>query len=303
MTVALTGGTGFVGQAVLDAAERHGTAIRALTRRPPDQARKAVDWVSGSLSDPASLGDLVRGLDTVIHVAGLTNTPDTAEFEIANVTGTQNLLDACDRAGVERFVLVSSLSAREPELSQYGASKARAETLVESSRLDWTIVRPPAVYGPRDSDMFELFRAAKYRVVPVPPKGYSSIIHVDDLAELLLALIPAGRLVSGKLFEPSDGNTAGYEHGQLARLIGDAVGNSVVAPHLPAPLLTLGAKLDRMLRGDAARLTADRVGYMTHPDWVARFDRAVPLEIWEPRIGGEEGLKATGEWYRAQGWL
>jgi nucleoside-diphosphate-sugar epimerase len=134
----------------------------------------------------------MAGTEAVIHVAGLVSTTDPDEFERANVLGTMNMIEAA-RAGVPRFIFVSSLSAREPELSAYGASKARAEMLIKASGLDWTIIRPPAVYGPRDAEMFELFRAAKWGVVPVPAGGRASMIHVEDLARLLLALIPAGR--------------------------------------------------------------------------------------------------------------
>ena len=301
MIAALTGATGFVGQAVLDAAARSGIEVRALTRRA-QPARDGVTWIEGSLANTQSLQSLCEGADSVIHVAGLTNTPDPAEFEEANVIGTRRLLHAAKSAGVDRFVFTSSLSAREPSLSLYGASKANAEAHVETSGLDFTIVRPPAVYGPRDKDMFELFRAAKYGVVPVPPKGRTSIIHVDDLAECLLALAPAGT-ASGATLEPDDGREGGYEHGEMAKLIGKAVGRSVFAPNLPAPLLRLAARGDRLLRGDKAKLTADRVGYMAHPDWVCRPERAVSSDIWTPRIKGPEGFAATAQWYAAEGWL
>ena len=300
--VAITGATGFVGQAVLDAAKRAGITARALTRRG-GEPRDGVVWVPGSLSDPASLAELVRGADAVIHIAGLTNTPDPAQFDVANVAGTQAVLDAAQAAGVQRFVFVSSLSAREPQLSAYGASKAKAEPLVAASGLDWTIVRPPAVYGPRDVDMFELFRAAKWGVVPVPPVGHASMIHVDDLAELLLALVPGGEGVTGATFEPDDGYTDGYEHAEMARLIGQAMGRRVFAPHLPGVVLSLGAVADRMLRGDKARLTADRVGYMCHPNWLAHPARAVPPAVWKPRIDTPTGLAATAQWYRQNNWL
>ena len=81
------------------------------------------------------------------------------------------------------------------------------------------------------------------------------------------------------------------------------MGKRVLAPHLPAPLLRLAAKGDRALRGDEAKLTPDRAGYMAHPDWVCDPARAVPVEIWKPRISGPDGLRQTADWYRAQGWL
>ncbi len=302
--LAITGATGFVGSAVLNAALTQGHQVRALARRA-QSPRVGVEWVSGDLADGAALTALVAGADAVIHVAGLTNTPDPAEFETANVTGTANVLAAMAAAEVKRLVFVSSLAARMPALSAYGASKARAEALVEASGLDWTTVRPPAVYGPRDIDMLDLFRAAKWGVVPLPPGGATSIIHADDLAALLVTLAASNAAATKKqTYEPDDGREGGWSHKELAQAIGRAMGRGrVFAPHLPRAVLEAAAAADRLARGDRAKLTADRVGYMCHPNWVSRFDRSPPAGIWQPRIAGDEGLKATAEWYKRQGWV
>lgn len=304
MIIALSGATGFVGQALLDETEARGLAVRALTRRS-QTARPGVEWIEGSLADTTSLKALVQGVNAVLHVAALTTAPDAAAFTAANVTGTADLLAAAAAAKVKRFIFVSSLAAREPALSAYGASKAEAEKLVASSGLDWTVVRPPGVYGPRDVDYFEMFRTARMGFVPLPPRGASSILHVHDLARLLLDLIDAPpALVRHRLFEPDDGREGGWSHAELARAIGQAVGRRrVFAPQLPAGLLRAAARIDSALRGRKARLTADRVGYMTHPNWVSRSAFAVPGVVWEPRIDGAEGLVMSAAWYREQGWL
>ncbi|MDZ4306792.1 NAD-dependent epimerase/dehydratase family protein [Allopontixanthobacter sp.] len=302
MKIAVTGGTGFVGQAVLDLMQQRGAAARVLARTVPED-RQDIEWVAGNLGDTAALDRLLAGADAVLHIAGLTNTPDPANFTAANVAGTAAVLAAAKRAGVERCVFVSSLSAREASLSAYGASKAQAEDLVARSGLDWTIVRPPAVYGPRDKDMFELFKSARLGFIPLPPGGATSLIHVDDLARLLIALLPSSPRVRHQLFEPDDGREGGWSHKEMAAAIGDAVGRRVVAPHLPRSVLLGAARLDRLLRGNAAKLTADRVGYMCHPNWVVRSDRSVPADVWTPSIATQDGLKSTAEWYRQQGWL
>lgn len=302
--LAITGATGFVGSAVLDEALRQGHQVRALARR--EQApREGVEWLRGDLGDEGALAALVAGVDAVIHVAGLTNTPDPAEFETANVTGTANVIAAMKQVGARRLVFVSSLSARMPALSAYGASKAKAEALVEASGLDWTTVRPPGVYGPRDVDYLEMFRTAKWGFVPLPPGGASSIIHADDLARLLVALATGNAAATKKqTYEPDDGREGGWSHKELAQAIGRAVGKrSVFAPHLPRAVLEAAAAADRIARGDRAKLTPDRVGYMAHPNWVARFDRKPPPGLWQPQISGEEGLKTTAEWYKREGWL
>ncbi len=298
----MTGGTGFVGQAVLDMMADRGIAARALARKVPDN-RPEVEWIAGNLGDAGALGELVSGTDAVIHIAGLTNNPDPAQFEVANVAGTAAMLEAAQQAGVNRFVFVSSLSAREPKLSAYGASKAAAEDLVGRSKLDWTTVRPPAVYGPRDTDMFELFRSARYGFIPLPPGGATSMIHVGDLAALLLDLVPSSAQTRRKTFEPDDGREGGWSYKEMAGAIGDAVGRPVFAPNLPAQLLRGAAGVDKLLRGGNAKLTADRVGYMCHPNWVVRSDRAVPTDVWKPSVDTRAGLKSTAEWYRDQGWF
>ncbi len=306
MKVAITGATGFVGQATLDAALNKGLQVRAMTRRN-QHARERVEWVLGTLENETAMAELVTGVDAVVHIAGLTNTPDISEFDRANVTGTECMIAATRAAGVKRFVFVSSLSAREPQMSAYGASKARAEELVTACYLDWTIVRPPAVYGPHDKDMFELFRSAKFGIVPVPPKGKTSIIHVEDLARLLVALaIPteASRLTYRQTYEPWDDNAYGYDHSELAKMIGEAVGRpQVLAPNVPEPLLQIGAKIDKALRGHKAKLTEDRVGYMVHPDWVCDLKKAPPLSLWQAMWSGSDGLKMTAEWYKREGWM
>lgn len=302
MTIAVTGGTGFVGQALLEHALDAGAQLRALTRKPqPEQ--DGIAWVPGDLSQRDALRRLVAGAEAVVHVAGVVNAPRAEGFEADNVAGTLALIEAAVAAGVPRFVFVSSLSAREPGLSAYGASKARAERLVRASGLDWTIVRPPAIFGPRDKEMFELFRAAKWGVVPIPREGRASVIHVDDLARLLFALLPGGEHVSHQVFEPDDGKRGGWSHDELARAIGWAVGRRPKVLGLSRRTMEWAAKADGALRRDRAKLTLDRVGYMCHPDWVVSHGARVPPVLWRPKVETRAGLKATAQWYREQGWL
>lgn len=304
--IAVTGGTGFVGQAVLDKAGRRGLEVRALARREqPD--REGVEWLRGDLADRDALARLVTGAEVVLHVAGVVNTPDPTGFHLGNVTGTEALVEAAEAAGVRRLVFVSSLAAREPGLSAYGKSKRHAEEVVQTSGLDWTVVRPPAIYGPRDRELLELFKAARWGVVPLPPPGRASVVHVDDLARLLLDLVrPDAALleaVNHRIFEPDDGSERGWSHHALAKAIGEAVGRRVWAPAVPKRIMSGAAWLDGRLRRSGAKLTPDRVGYMTHPDWVSHPDRAPPAELWRAEIPTGEGLVQTAAWYREQGWL
>lgn len=300
--IAVTGGTGFVGRALIDCALAAGHKVKALARKP-QPPRAGVEWIPGDLDNPRALARLVAGAEAVIHVAGLVNARNLADFERCNVIGTLAVIEAMLAARVPRLVFVSSLSAREPELSAYGASKLRAERLVRASPLDWTIVRPPAVYGPRDEGMFELFRAAKWGVVPTPREGKASLIHVDDLARLLLALVDGGEAVRLRSFEPDDGKPGGWQHYELALAIGWAMGRRPRVLGLSRAAMERAAKIDMALRRNRAKLTLDRAGYFSHPDWVVSPDAGIPATIWQPRIETREGLKATAQWYRDEGWL
>ncbi len=291
MTLAITGATGFVGSRVLF---RHDGQARALTRQP-QPPRRLVWWVSGDLADPAALARLCDGTSTVIHIAGVVSAPDRATFDAGNVAGTAAMLAAAKSAGVTRFVHVSSLAAREPQLSMYGASKAEAERLVMASALDWVIVRPPGVYGPGDREMLDIYRLAS-RGIAVAPPGRISLIHVDDLATALLALATGGP--SRTTLEIDDGAVGGYSHAEFARAIGAALGRRPLVIPLPAAMLRLGAAL-----GVSAKLTRDRAAYIAHPDWVARDGNAALADIWAPQFDLPTGIADTVSGYRTRGWI
>jgi len=298
--LAVTGGTGFVGRTLIELAVREGHEVRALTRRPqPDMPR--VTWVSGALDTPIALTSLIRGADAVIHVAGVVNAPDRAGFAEGNIAGTEAVVDAAKGTGVRRFIHVSSLTAREPGISDYGWSKAGAEQVVQASNLDWTIVRPTAIYGPGDMEMRDMFRIAKFGLALLPPPGKMSVIDVTDLARLLLALATndPGRLI----LEADDGAEGGWTHVAFAHAIGAAVGRRVLPLPLPKAILSLAAKGDRLLRGSKAKLTADRVGYLSHPDWTVDPAKRPDSALWKAEVPTPHGLAATASWYRANGLL
>ncbi len=297
-TLAITGGTGFVGRRLIAHAVSNGHQVRALTRRA-QPSEPNVRWIAGALDKPDALAELVRGADVVVHVAGVVSAIDPAAFTAGNVDGTRAIVAATLQESIARFVHVSSLSAREPQLSAYGASKLGGEQVVADSPLDWSIVRPSGVYGPGDMEMRDMFRMAQRGLALLPPPGRVSLIAVDDLVRLLLIL--ADRPGARELLEVDDGRV--LTHAELARLIGRAVGQRVMPLHLPAALLALGARIDRRLRGAGAKLTPDRARYLVHPDWTADPARRPPEELWTPSIDLAKGLFDTAAWYRAHGLL
>ncbi|MBC3943381.1 NAD(P)-dependent oxidoreductase [Sphingomonas albertensis] len=303
MILAITGGTGFVGSHLIDHALEMGHTVRALARKP--QAKRiGVTWVEGALDRPKSLATLVEGADVVIHVAGVVNAPDRAGFGKGNIAGTEGILQATKHAGIRRFVHVSSLAAREPALSNYGWSKAEAETRVQISGLDWTIVRPPAIFGPRDLELLDVFKAARSGYIPMPPAGTRvSLLYVEDLTALLLALAESADAPS--IMEPDDGVPDGWDNRDFARAIGvavnGAVGRSVKVFSTPRALLTLASAADRLVRRRKAKLTRDRVSYFCHPDWVSH--KPPPPALWTPSVPTPQALAQTAAWYRAAGLL
>ncbi|KGB54599.1 Male sterility-like protein precursor [Sphingopyxis sp. LC81] len=300
--LAMTGATGFVGGATMRDAVAAGWHVRALTRRP-QPARDGVTWIAGALDDKDSLAEMAAGTDVVMHIAGVVNVPTRAAFEAGNATATANVVDAARGAGVTRFVHVSSLAAREPGISNYGWSKERAEAVVMASGLDWTIVRPPAVFGPGDTEMLDLFRMAR-RGIALVPSGRMSAIYVDELARLLVTLAADRGASIGQIYEPDDGKPTGWSHRGFARAVARAVGRqrlSTVAT--PALLLKAGGRLDKLVRRSRAKLTPDRARYIAHPDWVATEGACPPAALWRPERDTDDALAETVRWYRREGWL
>jgi uncharacterized protein YbjT (DUF2867 family) len=300
-TLAVTGATGFVGSTLLRAATEAGHKVRALTRRPQAPA-PGIDWVEGALDQPDSLRKLAQGAETIIHVAGVVNAPTRAGFVAGNIHGTQAMVDAAKAAGVNRFVHVSSLAARAPELSVYGWSKAGAEDAVAASGLDWAMVRPPAIYGPGDMEMLDIFKMAKTGVMLMPPAGHMSVIHAADLSRLLLALSAPGA-ASSAILEADDARPDGWTHKEFAHAVADAMGRRAFIISTPRPILKLGTAIDSLLRGDRAKLTPDRVNYFCHPDWRVTPQKRPLSSLWTPQIDTREGLKETALAYRTAGLL
>ena len=225
-TVALTGATGFVGRHLVGRLGEAGVGVRALSRRGPVEGAVTI---AGDLADRAALGELVRGADRVLHLAGLIKTPRPAEFTTGNVGGTRRVAEATARAGLE-LTLVSSLAARHPGASAYAASKRAAEDAAGAvmSEGGLSVLRPPAIWGPGDRATLVVFRQllAGWLVMPAPKGGRFSLLHVADLAELLVEHV-LGRLALPPLLEPDDGTPGGYGWPDLARIATRATGRRV----------------------------------------------------------------------------
>ena len=238
--VALTGATGFIGRRLIPALQGGGFRVRALVRRDdPRLAGCQVEQCLGALEDPTSLAAFTAGADAVVHAAGLVLAAHPGQFHEVNVAGTRRLAETAAAAAVPRFLMISSLAAREPGLSPYAASKHAAEAALRElgSALDLAIVRPPAVYGPGDRATLPLFRqlARGFLLAPAAERARFSLIYVDDLAFLICGLLRSDTLPQEPI-EPDDGQPGGYGWGDLgAHRRGDTgAAGAAVAPVAPA---------------------------------------------------------------------
>jgi nucleoside-diphosphate-sugar epimerase len=143
---------------------------------------------------------------------------------------------------------------------------------------------------------------AKLRVMLLPPHGRVSLIHVDDLSRLLLALAQSDE-PSRVVLEPDDGRNGGWTHKELAKAIGAAVGKANLSLSMPGKMLRLGAVVDQLVRRERAKLSADRAAYFSHSDWAVSPELRPSPTLWQPQVDTEDGLRRTAEWYRQQRWL
>lgn len=301
--IAVTGGSGFLGGHLLSTLRQRGIAVRALARSPmPDLA--GVTWIKGALDQPDALAQLLDGSEAVIHVAGTIKALDRAGFMLGNVEGTTAMLRAAETAGVRRFVHVSSLAAREPRLSPYCESKALAEAAVMRSKLDWTILRLPGIYGPGDRETLRLFRTAQDLVMPIPSgQRVAAWVHAADAASALIAALEPSMI--GQTSDVDDA-IGGHSHRDFAASVRQAAGGKamiVAVPDVAVRLMGWFGSLEARISGKVQMLTSEKAREILHPDW--RVSRCLLHERtgWLPRFDLATGLADTVRDYRQRGWL
>jgi nucleoside-diphosphate-sugar epimerase len=305
---AVTGATGFLGRHLVAALARQGWEVRALVRRdailaaPPGVEPQVV---VGGLADGAALDRLCRGADVLIHAAGLVKSRSVADFAAVNRMGAEGAALAARRAGVARTLLVSSLAAREPQLSAYAASKRAGEEAARAVLGDGlTVMRPPAIYGPGDLETLGVFRAAqRLAVAPVfDPRARVAMIHVEDAARQIAAA--ASRPPERMTVALSDGRPEGYGWREIVGAAGRAVGRKSVMLPMPSVALSVAGLAGATLRlfGANPILTPGKAREMRHLDW-----GLAPDERWsdapEPVFDLEGGFAHTVAFWRTAGIL
>ena len=325
MNVFVTGATGFVGAHLVKALLARGDRVAALVRRPALAAQLGwgpeVRLVRGDLSVEAALRDGSAGADVVFHVAGQIAARNAAEFMVCNRDGTANVLEAARDGGVRRVVFVSSLAVAGPTtpghpidetrppapVTDYGRSKLAAEVLVRAMPFEWTIVRPPVVYGEWDRATLKIFQLARRGLAPVFGDGLQelSVIYADDLAAALIAAGNAPAAAGQVYFAAHPAVTTSRD---LVIAVGRALGLSRPPRILPVPpvvargLLWATGTLAQ-LAGRTTVLTADKSNEFLAPAWTCRSDALTRDTGWSAQVALDDGLRRAANWYREAGWL
>jgi nucleoside-diphosphate-sugar epimerase len=304
-TLALTGATGFIGTALLKRLLSAGWAIRALCRSFPPRCRAAradggLQWFQGCLEDSESLRGLVDGATVVVHCAGAIRGTSAAQFNQVNVEGVARLVQAArELHPLPRFVLISSLAAREPQLSPYAASKRGGEDVLQSMAggMRWTALRPPAVYGPGDRETLPLVRCMQHGWAPVlgGPTSRFSLLFVEDLADAVRHLLELTECPPGP-FEIHDGRAEGYSWGELMQTVGRTIRKHIRPVRVPVAVLRTAGYINLFgarLFGYRPMLTPGKVRELTHADWVCD-DAPLRAAIgWKPDVLLADGMQRT----------
>lgn len=339
--VFVTGGTGFIGQRVVERLLRDGHDVvcsmrpRSFATRLEQKVRDlpgSLRFVVADVGIPDTLAAPIHDTDYVIHLAAMLKTPWDPQFMFVNADGTRNIFEHASEVKTPPTVIfVSSVAASGPApiggaprresdpavpVSRYGESKFRAEqaALLHAAKVPTTIIRPPAVFGPDDKTSFALFETASkgLALVPTMAEPRMSMVHVDDLAWGIVAAMERGQRVAA---DPASAPGQGIyflahretpRMAEVGRWIGEGLGRKVRVLHVPRWLTLLGgavAEAVARLRGRAGILNFDKAREATAGSWTVAIDQAERDLGFAPPTAMRERLAETARWYQAEGWL
>ena len=328
MKTLVTGATGFIGSHVVDILKQVDTEIACIAR-PTSDLRwlegKGVHIVNASLHDKESLIPAVKGVDMIIHVAGLTAARNDEEFLKGNRDATQYLLEVAQNyaPNLQRFLHVSSQTVTGPSssiqdpvneqsplqpITAYGRSKRAAEEVVQSfaQTIPMTIVRPPAVFGERDTAILTFFQSVSRGILPLI--GFDekrvSLIHGVDLARGIVEAAFHGNTIGETYFVSSEDF---YSWKQIAEITKHAFGKSFVIPvRIPHGIVMTLAGLSEIFGRFSSKppvLNYEKGKVLIQPYWVCSVEKAKKDFGWKQQIPIEEGIERTVRWYIDNKWV
>lgn len=297
-SVFITGATGFIGQRLVVALLEQGYDVLAMVR--PDRERDvrlpvACTQIPVDLTDIDKLAEIVDQAGAVIYCAGSVRGRNAADFSVANIKGVGAMLNALERTrNSPPMLLLSSLAASRPHLSDYASSKNAGEQLLHGKpSLPWTIMRPPAVYGPGDREMLPLLKMARRGLIAHvgPREQRLSLLHVDDLVSAIIAWLLDPHKHAAKTYGLDDGSPGGYDWAG----IGEAVSKRGFRMfRVPRFLMDITARANLLLAsliGYAPMLTPGKVRELIQPEWLCDNSAFNDASGWEPRVDLKRGAE------------
>ena len=332
MKAYVTGGTGFIGSHLVEHLVDQGYHVTCLIRKTSNlrwlnhlltAKSPQVELVIGDLHDSEVPAQHVRDADLVFHLAGLTKAPDAATYDRVNAAGTKHLIEACLSAqtNLGRFVYCSSLAAVGPScnttpntedvtpqpLTDYGSSKLKGEMVAReyADRLPITIIRPPAVYGPRDADIFLVFQMINRGVIPIlgDADKLLSLVHVKDLVAGIYTAAVSERTI-GETYFLTDGNIQTWMG--IERVIADALEKrpfKVKVPFFLLDYISIFTEAAAKITRQTPTLNRQKVQDLKQRFWICDSTKAQQEFGYRPIYSLQKGIQDTADWYRANGWL
>ncbi|OGW56253.1 MAG: hypothetical protein A2Y81_09345 [Nitrospirae bacterium RBG_13_43_8] len=320
MKALITGATGFIGSHLCEELVKRGYNVSCLVKKTSN-----LKWIEplnlrlvlGDCTNIDSLLDAVSDFDYIFHLAGLTKSCSKDAFFHINANGTENLIKAVSEKNtkLKRFIHLSSLSATGPSrngtpvledsapspVSNYGRSKLEGEKAVLKYKglIPFTIIRPPAVYGPRDGDFLVFFKMIKKGVFLDWGKCYYSMIYVDDLVQGIILSAQCAE-AENKTYFLSDNRF--YTNKDIVNEISSALNKKVVRLRLPKFIMPLCSFIGEKTNKQGI-INKDKIRELNHSHWICDAKKARDEIGFIPKVGIKEGIKWTANWYRIHRWL
>lgn len=326
MKILITGATGFIGSHLTEQLHMSGHELRCLVRKSSNlQWIKdlPIEYVEGDYFDPTSLRKAVEGIDIIYHSAGVTKSKTKAGYFEGNHIATKNILEAIRKTNLnlKRFIQISSQAAVGPSsankpidettpfhpITTYGLSKMEAEKECYKFMNDFpiTIVRPPAVYGPRDKDVFEFFNTMNKGLQPLIgfKKTYVSLVHVKDLVRGIILSGESPRAIGQTYFIASERYYNWQEIGELTQKV---MNKKVLRVHIPKSavfVIAAIAEFGSLFSSKPALLNIEKAKDITQDHWTCSIKKAKEEIGYYESFKLEDGILDTLEWYKKNGWL
>ena len=279
-----------------------GHSVRVMVRpenTPDSRIPQACEQVAVSLTDVDQLSGIVAESSAVIYCAGSVRGRNAGDFATANIKGIRAMLDAMDQVHHSSgktlpMLLLSSLAASRPQLSDYARSKYEGEQLLRGRPLlPWTILRPPAVYGPGDREMLPLLKMIRRGLLTHagPRDQRLSLLHVDDLANAIVAWLSVSQQCSQKTYAIDDGTVGGYSWEAIGEAVSDGKFRMLAVPRLLLDITARTNLLFAALLGYMPMLTPGKVRELVQPDWLCDNSDFADVSGWKPRLDLKQGTQ------------